>query len=132
VSFLIDTDVCSAYLRGDRRVFNRFVQHSGGHRISAVSLAELYSWVFRANAPPGRRQGLTDLLSDVLLLDVDHNVAHTFGQVRAALLDQGRPIATPDLLIAATALWHDLTLVTHNVAHFSPIPGLRIEDWLTP
>jgi tRNA(fMet)-specific endonuclease VapC len=132
VSFLLDTDVCSTYLRGDGRVFNRFVQHSGGLHISAVSLAELYSWVFRANAPQSRRQGLVDLLSEVVVLDMDRDVAHKFGEVRAALLDQGRPVATPDLLIASTALWHDLTLVTHNVAHFAPVPGLRIEDGLNP
>jgi len=34
-------------------------------------------------------------------------------------------------MIAAVALVHDLTLVTHNTADFRPIPGLRLEDWLT-
>jgi predicted nucleic acid-binding protein len=38
-----------------------------------------------------------------------------------------------DLMIGAVALAHDLTLtlVTHNRKHFAPIPGLRIEDWLS-
>jgi predicted nucleic acid-binding protein len=35
-------------------------------------------------------------------------------------------------MIAATALVHDLTLVTHNTKHFTPIPDLRLDDWLTP
>jgi predicted nucleic acid-binding protein len=35
-----------------------------------------------------------------------------------------------DLLIAATALVYDLTLVTHNTRHFQGIPDLRLEDWL--
>ena len=130
MSFLLDTDTCSAYLRGDGRVFNRFIQHSGGLYISAVSLAELYSWVFRSHAPPARRQALADLLTELSVLDVDRDVAHQFGATRAALLDQGRPVATPDLLIASTALHYDLTLVTHNVVHFVPVPGLRLEDWL--
>jgi tRNA(fMet)-specific endonuclease VapC len=34
-----------------------------------------------------------------------------------------------DLLIAATALAHDLTLVTHSLREFSRIAGLKIEDW---
>ena len=34
-----------------------------------------------------------------------------------------------DLFIAATALAHDLTLVTHNVREFGRVPRLRIEDW---
>ena len=37
-----------------------------------------------------------------------------------------------DLLIGATALVYDLTVVTHNTGHFQHIPGLRLEDWLTP
>ncbi len=35
-------------------------------------------------------------------------------------------------MIASVALAHDLTLVTHNLKHFSEIPGLRVEDWLAP
>jgi tRNA(fMet)-specific endonuclease VapC len=37
-----------------------------------------------------------------------------------------------DLLIASVALVYDLTLVTNNTADFQNIPGLRLEDWLTP
>jgi len=37
-----------------------------------------------------------------------------------------------DLMLAATALVHDLTLVTHNTADFVNVPGLRLEDWLIP
>lgn len=41
----------------------------------------------------------------------------------------GRPHEDTDLLIAATALEHGLTLVTGNTAHFSWIPGLLLENW---
>ena len=132
MSFLLDTDICSAYLRGDRTVFNRFLQHTGGLHVSAVSLAELYSWAHRAAAPPRRLESLQSMLDDVKVLDVTADVARTFGRMRAALLDQGRPLPTPDLIIAATALLHDLTLVTHNIQHFRPVPGLRVQDWLSP
>jgi predicted nucleic acid-binding protein len=37
-----------------------------------------------------------------------------------------------DLMIASVALVHDLTLVTHNTADYQHVPGLRLEDWLTP
>jgi tRNA(fMet)-specific endonuclease VapC len=37
-----------------------------------------------------------------------------------------------DLMIASVALIYDLTLVTHNTADFQNIPGLRLDDWLTP
>jgi tRNA(fMet)-specific endonuclease VapC len=41
----------------------------------------------------------------------------------------GSRIGPNDLLIAATALANDLTLVTHNVREFSRVLGLRVEDW---
>jgi tRNA(fMet)-specific endonuclease VapC len=37
-----------------------------------------------------------------------------------------------DLLIAAVALNHDLTVVSNNTKDFAHIPGLRLVDWLTP
>jgi len=131
MSFLLDTNICSVYLKGDGRVFNRFIQHSGGLSISAIAAGELYSWVYRANTKRERLNGLLDLLSDLRFIPVDHEVAQKFGQIRAALLDQGHPTPEIDLLIACTALVHDLTLVTHNIQDFAHVPGLRIEDWLS-
>ena len=51
MSFLLDTDICSAQLRGRRKVFSKFVQHSGQLHVSAVAVGELYSWVLRSKAP---------------------------------------------------------------------------------
>jgi tRNA(fMet)-specific endonuclease VapC len=45
---------------------------------------------------------------------------------RAQLRAQGTTIADLDLLIASTALYHDLVLVTRNLRHFRRVPGLRI------
>jgi tRNA(fMet)-specific endonuclease VapC len=45
---------------------------------------------------------------------------------------EGIEVPSVDLLIASVALVQDLTLVTHNTADFQNIPGLRLDDWLTP
>jgi tRNA(fMet)-specific endonuclease VapC len=71
-----------------------------------------------------------DLLQAVRFLDVDHMVADKAGQLRAMLLDRGQPMPHMDLHIAATAVVHGLTLVTHNVRHFLLVPELRGDDWL--
>jgi len=131
VSFLVDTDICSAHLRQNGAVTNRFLKYTGRLHISAVTVGELYTWALRANAPPQRLQALLDLLNDVVILGVDEQVGRKFGELRAALFDLGRPALDMDLLIAATALTHDLTLVTHNVRDFANVPGLTIEDWLS-
>jgi predicted nucleic acid-binding protein len=132
MSFLIDTDTCSAYLKGNGAVGNRFLQYTGGLHISAVTMGELYTWALRATAPPQRLHSVQDLLSDLALLDVTHDVARQFGELRAARFDQGLPPPEMDLLIASTALVHNLTLVTHNTKDYDSLPGLRLIDWLAP
>ena len=73
-----------------------------------------------------------DLLPDVNVLQFDSDCAKEFGRVRGQLLQQGIPVSRMDLMIAAVALVHDLTLVTHNTADYQSIPELRLDDWLTP
>ncbi|MEX0710776.1 MAG: type II toxin-antitoxin system VapC family toxin [Pirellulales bacterium] len=132
MSFLLDTDICSAYLKGDHRVWQRFMQYGGQLHVSAVTAAELFAWVLRAKASPARLQGLLDLLRDTTFLEVNQDVCRKFGEIRAAQLDQGQVKSQMDLLIAATALVHNLALVTHNVSDFAQIPSLNVADWLAP
>ncbi len=75
---------------------------------------------------------IADLLQEVQVLDFDRACAEKFGQVRGALLQQGLTVPTADLMIASTALVHNLTLVTHNTADYQRIPNLRLDDWVTP
>jgi len=128
VSFLLDTDICSAHLK--HGISNRFLQYTGRLHISTITLGELYAWAMRAAAPPKRLQGLREMLNDVRVLEVTVEVAEKFGNIQAGLLDTGKPAPGMDLMIAATALVHDLTLVTHNTQDFTDIPDLRIVDWL--
>ena len=55
-----------------------------------------------------------------------------FGEIRAVLAAVGTPIGPYDLQIAAIALVHGLTVVTHNTGEFSRVPGLKVEDWTQP
>jgi tRNA(fMet)-specific endonuclease VapC len=130
VSFLLDTDICSAYLKGDRRLSERFIQYGGQLHISAITAAELYAWVLRAKAPRSRFLGLQAFLSDVVFLEVNHEVSRKFGEMRSHQLDQGLFTPEMDLLIASTALAHNLIFVTHNTGDFTQVTGLRLQDWL--
>jgi len=131
MSFLVDTDTCSAQLRNAPGVTARFLQYGGRLHVSVVSLAELFSWALRASAPPTRLDGLLALMDDMAVLDVNSQIARKFGEIQAGLLDIGQPAPAADLLIASTALVHGLAVVTHNVQDFARVPGLTVVDWLT-
>lgn len=130
MSFLLDTDICSAHVKSNRLVANRFGQYGGRLHMSAVTLGELLTWAKRANAPAKRLQGVLDLLKEVQVLPIDEAVAQNFGDVRAARLDAGQAAPQMDMMNAATALVHNLTMVTHNVGDYTNIPGLTVVDWL--
>ena len=70
------------------------------------------------------------VLSSLAILQVDEDVAATYGRIRAALQNLGTPIGSNDLWIAAHALSLDMTLVTANVDEFARVEGLRVENWL--
>ena len=69
---------------------------------------------------------------EVSVVAYDQNCAEEFGRLRLALKKQGIALDPVDLMIAATALVHDLILVTNNTRDFERIPNLRLEDWLIP
>src|SRR4051794_28863433 len=117
MSFLLETDTCSAHLKRPSGLMHRFVQHSGRLSIATITLAELYTWAFQRRDPdPVVEKIENDLLCDVHLLDFDSACAREFGKTRGRLLQQGTSVSRVDLLIASVALVHDLTLVTHNIA----------------
>ena len=131
MSFLLDTDTCSMYLKRPGKLAHRFLQHIGGLYISTVALAELYTWAYRRPDPAPLLTVIEqDLLEDILVLDFNRLCAVEFARLRGPLLAKGVVVNPVDLMIAAVAVSHDLTLVTHNTRHFEVVPGLRIEDWL--
>jgi tRNA(fMet)-specific endonuclease VapC len=132
LSFLLDSDICSAYLKNNPRVGNRVLQYGGRLCVSVITTGELYTWALRAKASPKRMTKVIDFIGLVTILQVDHAVAHRFGLIHAAMLDASlrRPAKEP--MNAATALVHGLTMVTHNTRDYADVPALSLADWLGP
>jgi len=51
MSFLLDTNICSAHLKRPAGLMHRFAQHSGGSFIPTIVLGELYAWAFHRKKP---------------------------------------------------------------------------------
>lgn len=94
---------------------------------SAVSVGELFKGAFRSNARERHIKNIEErVLPAITVLPFDVAIARVFGELRAYLEDRGELLPDADLQIAATALHHQLELVTGNVRHFERIPKLEI------
>jgi predicted nucleic acid-binding protein len=134
MSILLDTTVCSEYLkaRPGSRTYSRLVQHSGQLRASRLTCAELYALGYRTNAK--KLDEIDELLKELGVLEFDEECAREYGRIHARLAERGLAAGTIDLMIAATAIVHDVPLVTFDrglLALVNVLPELRLQDWPT-
>lgn len=130
MTYLLDTNVCLAVMRGKAHVMRRLAAHSPEDcAVSMVSVFELFSGVFRCRDPRGEGQKVSTFLQPFHLLPFDWDSAVTTAEIRSQLEQAGTKIGPYDLQLSGQALSLDLTLVTHNTREFKRVPGLRLEDW---
>lgn len=127
MAFLLDTDWAIHALNG-QEMAGRTLRHLRNARIevSIVTIAELYEGAFRSPNPQAQLMNIRHFLSAYRRRPIDDSVAETFAEVRSTLRRRGALIPDPDLVIAATALVHDLTVLTSNTRHFQRVPDLKL------
>ena len=129
LSFLIDTDWVIDHFNGVTHVTRRLKElQPRGLGLSVVSAAELWEGAFFSRDPKRSQETLEAFLSGVEILGLDEEICKRFGQLRGSMRKLGQTIGDFDLLIAATALRHNLTLLTNNRKHFEGIAGLKTES----
>ncbi len=97
-----------------------------GLAISVTSLAEIYEGVYYSLDPKSSQEGLNNFLKLVSILPDSNGIAKIFGKVRGGLRKRGMLIDDFDLMIASTALHHNLTILTNNRKHFERVNELEI------
>ena len=126
-AYLLDTDWIIDFLAGRREAIRAISELApAGLAASVVTYAELYEGVMGSSRRAEDLVRLEDFVSGVEILDVDVLIARIFGERRSQLRAQGLLIDNFDLLIAATCLRFDLTLVTRNVRDFQRVEGLQL------
>jgi predicted nucleic acid-binding protein len=131
MTYLLDTDACVFALRGSESVYSRLTAVGlEAVAISVVTLAELRYGAACSARPEVNHQVIDDFVNGVAVLGLDDEIARLFGGLKAQLRKRGGLIDDFDLLIAATAHRHRLSLITHNSDHFQRIPELQLEDWV--
>jgi len=130
-SVLLDTDILSMFFRGNASVVSRMKEYSTGHEkvlLRIITYYEILSGLRQIEATRQIEQFLEFcLFNEVLPITLES--ASIAASHYAYLRKLGTPLDDMDLLIAGIAIENDMTLVTHNMKHFSRIPELKLQDW---
>jgi predicted nucleic acid-binding protein len=129
MAYLIDSDWLVDLLADVPKALD-LLQHLAdeGVAMSIVSYMEVYQGVERSDNPREAETRLEALVESMPLLPISPAVARRCARLREALRREGKHAnrRALDLLIAATALEHGLTLVTRNVGDYKDIPGINL------
>jgi predicted nucleic acid-binding protein len=115
---LFDTDVLIDYLRGLPQAESALDDEGLNAYASVVTIAELYQGLRE-----GEQAKLDELVEDLVILDVDVDIAREGGRHRRAYR-QSHGSGLEDCLIGATANHYDLTLKTLNTRHFPMVKNV--------
>jgi tRNA(fMet)-specific endonuclease VapC len=129
LAYLIDTNIAIHARDGTDAVLAKLAEHDGEVLLSALSLAELQRGVYRDPSLIAIRQArLEVLLRGLPVLPFDASAAVAYGRIIAQCGWARR--RDYDRMIAAHAISSHSILVTNNLADFSDIPGLSMENWV--
>jgi len=123
---LIDTNIYSSALRGMPDVV-AILRKAERIAVSSISIGELLSGFKGGTREQKNRDELAEFLDAprVDVFPVDEGTAEFYAAILNQLRQQGRPIPTNDIWIAAVAQQHGLALYS-NDAHFQQIAGLLL------
>ncbi len=131
MKWMLDTDTCIAIIKKHPAALKKIRGKSVGQvGISSITLGELMFGAAKTSRPKVAHDALNEFLLALEVAGFDEGTAMIYGDVRASLERQGRPIGPLDTLIGSHAHALDMVLVTHNTREFSRIDGLRLEDWI--
>lgn len=82
MSFLLDSDTCSAHMPRPGGLAHRFIQYGGRLAVPTIVLAELYAGAYHHPTPTRLQALIADLLKELQVIDFDTACAERFGQIR--------------------------------------------------
>lgn len=130
-AYMLDANACIRLINGTSVALARRLRDIGPSRVhmSSIVLAELQYGARNSTRVAENLRTVKRFADPFASVPFDDACAEAYGDIRADLRRRGEPIGGNDLLIAATARAHGLTLVTHNVREFERVVDLMIEDW---
>lgn len=133
LKYLLDTNIVIYVIkRRPIEVLALFNEHAGRMAMSAITLSELYHGAEKSAKVSQNLEVIEEFSSLLEVLPYTGKALAHYGSIRSALEKAGQPIGVNDLHIAAHARSEGLVVVTNNVSEFARVPGLMVENWVTP
>lgn len=131
--YLLDTDWTIDILNGQGSALESLPALTAqGATVSIVTYGELFEGAYYAHDQAAALTALHHFMAGLQLLPLSAQIVERFGILRGALpRNDRRQVGDFDLLIAATAITHELTLVTRNLRDFRLIPGVDLYESAT-
>jgi len=129
--YLLDTNIISYWMRGDKRVIDRIKKHSPSDlSLSTITLAEIFYGIEKSPIKKKERRLKIKQISSLLdLYSFDEAATGKYAVIRTQLEREGMVISERDTQIASIAMANKLTVVTHNVKEIGRIGKLEVVDW---
>jgi predicted nucleic acid-binding protein len=121
-----------AWMRHNRRVQARCLQHQNELRVAAPTIMELARWLLRPGVSIRHQLVYQTLMQHVQTLAFDRNIAEGAALVASRSSTAGVRLAALEAMVVATALEAGSTLVTHDTRRYAHISGLMLADWMVP
>ncbi len=131
LQYMLDTNICIYVVKNyPLELWERFNQLADQLCISSITLGELYYGAEKSARRIENLRAIEQFSARLEVLSFSPKAAAHYGQMRAEIERQGRPIGPHDMLIGAHARSEGLTVVTNNLREFRRLPGLRVENWV--
>lgn len=129
--FFLDTNTCIYFLNGKSESIKKKLLETPPLeiKVSSVVKAELLLGAYKSTSPERTLEKLEAFLQPFEILAFDDSVSYVYAAIRKQTEKKGTIVGPNDLMIAATAKFHEGILVTRNVEEFSRIEGLLLENW---
>lgn len=126
--YLVDTDWVIDYLKGKQQAVD-LLSHlvMDGLAISIITVAEIYEGIYYGQRREQHEAGFRAFLRAVRVLGITQPIARQFALLRGELRQKGQLIGDPDIFIAATAIHHELILLTRNTKDYRRFPSLKAQ-----
>ena len=128
MKFLVDTDIASYAINGNKKVLDKMKANIGNWAISSLTYHELVEGLMNCKSKE-KEILITEFLEDVLVVEFTGVDAFDSGRLSYQLRKTGKPIGDLDTLIAGHALSLRIILVSNNEKHYSKVKELKLENW---